>query len=172
MILWLTGLSGSGKTTIANEFKKIIIKDKFKFILLDGDEIRLIFGKDLGYSINDRIKQIKRIQNLTKFFQKNNLNIIVSALYSNSDLLRWNRENLKDYYQIYIKSSLQKLEEKDKNQLYSKYRKKEISQVVGMDIEWEEPINSDLVIETDKDNSPSESASILYTAFLKFKSKL
>ena len=106
MIIWITGLSGSGKTTIA---KGLInrLKARIKNLVnVDGDIIRDLFGNDLGFDINSRIKQIKRIQKLCMFLQKQNLIVIVSALYSNNDLLIWNRKNFKNYYEIYLEASL------------------------------------------------------------------
>ena len=162
MILWLTGLSGSGKSTIANIFINKFIKINKKFILIDGDQIRNIFENDLGYSLNDRIKQIKRIQNISKFLDNNSLNVIVAALYSNPELLNWNRDNFNNYFEVYIKSSLQNLKLRNKNKLYSKFSEKKNSQIVGLDIPWEEPINSDLIIETDNGDSPKKSAEDLF----------
>ena len=88
MVIWLTGLSGSGKTSIAKEFLRITSKQN-KFISIDGDDIRLIFNHKLGFSKAERIKHINHIQKLAKFLEKNKLMVIVSALYCNSEILKW-----------------------------------------------------------------------------------
>ena len=93
MVIWLTGLSDSGKTSISKEFLRISSKEN-KFISIDGDDIRLIFNNKLGFSKPERIKHINHIQKLAKFLEQNHIMVIVSALYCNSDILKWNRKNL------------------------------------------------------------------------------
>ena len=109
MVIWLTGLSGSGKTTIANSFLKKIKSYKIKFILIDGDIIRNLFSKELSFQKKDRIKQIQKIQLLSKFLSDQGFNVIVAALYSNKNLMKWNKKNLKDYVEVYVKAPLELL---------------------------------------------------------------
>ncbi len=149
MIIWITGLSGSGKTTIA---KGLInrLKARIKNLVnVDGDIIRDLFGNDLGFDINSRIKQIKRIQKLCMFLQKQNLIVIVSALYSNNDLLIWNRKNFKNYYEIYLEASLDLLKTRDVKGLYAKFSKGLEKNIVGIDIPWNTPKLYDLKINMD-----------------------
>ena len=94
MIIWLTGLSGSGKTTVNKILQQLLIK-KIDTIMIDGDVVRELYGNDLTYE-SDRIKQIKRIQNLAKIFDKSKRIVLVSALYSNQSLLKNNRKNFKN----------------------------------------------------------------------------
>ncbi len=152
MIIWLTGISGSGKTTIATE---IIRKYKAIFpnlINIDGDTVRNFFNNSLGYDINARINQIKRIQKICKFLEKQKLIIVVSALYSNVELMKWNRENFSDYYEIYLEASLNLVKNRDPKGLYKKFAEGIEKNVVGIDIPWLKPINYDLKI-TMSDNS-------------------
>ena len=149
MIIWITGLSGSGKTTIA---KGLInrLKARIKNLVnVDGDIIRDLFGNDLGFDINSRITQIKRIQKLCIFLQKQNLIVIVSALYSNNDLLIWNRKNFKNYYEIYLEASLDLLKTRDVKGLYAKFSKGIEKNIVGIDIPWNAPKLYDLKINMD-----------------------
>ena len=102
MIIWLTGLSGSGKTTISN-----ILYSKLKtsippLVKIDGDEIRELFNDTKTYDENSRYNQIKRIQRLALILSKQGLYVIVSALYCNPELMEWNRKNFKSYYEIYL----------------------------------------------------------------------
>ena len=101
MIIWITGISGSGKTTIANEIISEYKKYLPNIVNIDGDIVRQFFDQNLKYEEDDRIKQIKRIQKICKFLEQQGLILIVSALYSNNKLMKWNRENFSNYYEIF-----------------------------------------------------------------------
>ena len=81
MVIWITGLSGSGKSTVNKILQKMLIKKNKKTILLDGDIIRELYGNDLNFTESNRKIQINRIQNLAKFYEKNKRIVLVSALY-------------------------------------------------------------------------------------------
>ena len=102
MVVWITGLSGSGKTTVAKYIIKKSIDTHPNMVMLDGDVVREIFNNDLGHEQKDRIVQIKRLQNLSLFLEKQNQIVIVSALYSSPQLLKWNRRNFKNYFEILL----------------------------------------------------------------------
>ncbi|MBO89841.1 MAG: hypothetical protein CMP14_10000 [Rickettsiales bacterium] len=93
MVIWLTGISGAGKTTLA-----ALIRDNFKgclpeMVLVDGDEVRELFGHNLGYKEEDRYRQIERIQKLAHMLDRQCMIVVVSALYAHPRLLEWNRDN-------------------------------------------------------------------------------
>ena len=151
MIIWLTGMSSSGKTTLAKNFIKIDKKNRYKFLNIDGDVIRDLFTEKLGFNVNDRIKQIERIQRFVKIIDQQNCNVVVSALYSNENLMLWNRNNFKNYFQVCLITSMKTLQQRDKKNLYSN----ETNNVVGIDIDWEPPSLTNLTIETDKEDEGS-----------------
>ena len=91
MVVWITGLSGAGKTTIANYIIKKYLKIFPNILAVDGDVIRDLFGNDLGFNEKDRVNQIKRLQKLALFLEKQNQIVVVSALYCNPEILNWNR---------------------------------------------------------------------------------
>ena len=136
MIIWITGLSSSGKTTLSNKLYNEL-NEIPKLIQVDGDVVREIFDETSDYSISGRIRQINRIQKISKFLEKNHFTVIVSALYSNHELLKWNRENFKNYYEIFIDVPITILKKRDKKGVYSNNKN-----VVGLDIDWEKPIAS------------------------------
>ena len=153
MIIWITGLSGVGKSTIA---KGIFNKYKSKIknlVCVDGDIIRDLYDKDLGYDEKSRIKQINRIQNLCLFLEGQGLIVLVSALFSNSKLMYWNRKNFKKYYEIYLQASLELLQKRDPKDLYKKFKSGKEKNIVGLDIKWNEPVEYDLLINMDKENT-------------------
>ena len=150
MIIWITGISGSGKTTLALQLiKKLITKNK-NIVNIDGDIIRDLFGNDLNYDIQSRILQIKRIQKLCAFLNRQKIIVVVSALYSSEELLNWNRENFKKYFEIYLKASLDLVTKRDVKGLYKKFQEKKEKNIVGLDIPWNEPLKYNLKVDMDK----------------------
>jgi adenylylsulfate kinase-like enzyme len=139
MVIWILGLSGSGKTTLAK-----IINNKLKikkFLHIDGDSIRKIYEKKLGYTIKDRHTNAERISRLVKFLSDQNINMIVSVLSNFPKWLKWNRVNIKEYFEIYLKTDLKILKKRRPN-LYSG----KIQNVVGVDIAFNEPKKTDMTV--------------------------
>jgi adenylylsulfate kinase-like enzyme len=139
MVIWILGLSGSGKTTLAKLINKNLKKEKFLHI--DGDLVRKIYEKKLGHTIRDRLINAKRISRLVKFLSDQNINIVVSVLSNFPKWLKWNRDNIKKYFEIYLNTNL-KILKKRKPNLYSR----KIKNVVGVDIKFNEPKNADMTI--------------------------
>ena len=144
MVIWLTGISGAGKTTIARELLKRFKNSLPHLINVDGDEVRTLFNNDLGYQLKDRKKQIQRIQNICKFLENQKMIVLASALYSDASILKWNRENFENYKEIYIKASLSLVKKADVKGVYSKSQKEKLKNIVGVDIKWNEPLSPDL----------------------------
>ena len=92
MVIWVTGLSASGKTTLAKHFIEHMNKKKRHFALVDGDNVRDIFLNDLDFDKESRFKQITRMQDIAKFLDDQGCNVIVAALYSHPKLLNRNRK--------------------------------------------------------------------------------
>ena len=156
MVIWITGISGAGKTTIATSIIQMY-KNKFSHLVnIDGDAVRQLYGNDLSYEEKDRIIQIKRMQKLCLFLENQNLIVIVSALYSNSDLMDWNRKNFSEYFEIYLNASLKLVKKRDPKGIYNKFEKGEEKNIVGIDIPWHEPKNSNLVIDMDEMKTVSD----------------
>ena len=151
MLIWITGLSGAGKTTIANQLIKKYKKKIPNLVNIDGDIVRNLFQNDLGFTKPERITQIKRIQRLSQILYKQNLFIIVSALYSNSALLNWNKKNFPKYFEIYLKATIKCVSKRDFKGIYAKQiQDKGYSNIVGIDIPWIAPKKPNLVIDTEK----------------------
>jgi adenylylsulfate kinase-like enzyme len=150
MVLWLTGLSGAGKSTIANEIVRIVKPNLPGLVLIDGDVIRNLFGASLGYEEGARKVQILRLQQLAQFLSMQDIPVIVSALYSHPDLMQWNLDHLSGYFEVYVNTPFETVMSRDTKGLYAKVKAGDISNVVGFDIPWHVPKNSHLVIETTK----------------------
>ena len=148
MVIWILGLSGSGKSFLSTKLKDELNKDYGNFLILDGDVIRNIFDNDLGFSTKDRKINALRISKLALFLSQNRVNVIVSVLSLFPDWLEWNRKNIKEYYEIFIDVPLPILRERNNKNIYFKDGKENKS-VVGVDIEFLKPKHSDLKISND-----------------------
>ena len=153
MVIWLTGISGAGKSTIANGLLDLLKSHIPELINIDGDQVRDVFEEKLGYSEHERNTHIKRIQRLCLLLDKQEQIVITSALYSNENLLQWNRENFSEYYEIYLNASLDLVKKRDVKGLYKKYEEGKEKNIVGLDIPWKEPKNPDLEIDFSKEIS-------------------
>ena len=101
MILWFTGISGAGKTTISSYFFNKIKKKNKNTISIEGDKFRKVFSNDLKYTLKDRNKNAERICSFVKFISEQNINIILSANLTSNKYRIWCKNNLKDYLNIY-----------------------------------------------------------------------
>ncbi|MGA0108326.1 MAG: adenylyl-sulfate kinase [Candidatus Nanopelagicales bacterium] len=155
MVLWITGLSASGKTTVSRALLEILKYSGASRVLLDGDSVRELFGGDLGYDEESRIKHIQRVQRLTKFLTDQGIDVVVAALYSNRKILAENRKLFDKYFEVYLKADIEFLKLRENKSLYSKAQSNEIKNVVGIDIIWQEPMNPDLVMDTNILRDPS-----------------
>lgn len=151
MIIWLIGISGSGKTTIGKSVYNKLKKKIKNLIYIDGDEFRKLMDNDLGYKMTDRDKNARRLIKFLKFFSDQKINVICAANLTKKKYQLLARNTLKrDYYEIFIKTSLKTLiDRRDYKKLYKKALQKKIKDVVGIDIKYEEPKNSNLVIENE-----------------------
>lgn len=150
MIIWLTGMSGAGKTTIGKELYKKLAETYPSFIFLDGDIVREIMGNDLGYSVKDRKINADRISRLCHFLDSQGISAVCATQSLFHESQAWNREHIKDYFEIYIKVSTDTLFKRDPKGLYSRALKGEIKNVVGVDIKCPPPKQPDMIIENEK----------------------
>ena len=158
MVIWVTGLSGSGKTTLCNAIRRSVKKAVPELVLLDGDQVRAAFGHDLGHREEDRVVGFKRLQNIAGLLSKQGLTVVVAAVYSNPELLKWNRGNFRDYFEIYLDASIDTVRDRDDKGLYAKALTGEISDVVGIDIPLNIPQSPDLVLDANHPDTPERMA--------------
>ena len=151
MVIWIIGLSGTGKTTLASQVVERVRQLNGKVVLLDGDLIRTFFGNDVDHTIEGRRRNAERLSALSKFLADQGIHVVAAVLSIFPEWRRWNRENIPDYSEVYIKASMQTLLRRDIKNLYARAARGEIVNVVGVDIPFPEPENPDLVIENDLD---------------------
>ena len=151
-VLWLTGLSGSGKSTIANALEKQLYAEGKKTYVLDGDNIRHGLNKDLGFTDKDRVENIRRVAEVAKLMCDAGL-IVITAFISP---FRTEREMARSLFQsnefkeIFISTPLEIAEQRDPKGLYKKARSGEIPNFTGINSPYEKPIKSELTIDTSK----------------------
>jgi adenylylsulfate kinase len=149
-VLWFTGLSGSGKSTVANEVSKRLFEMGIQNYVLDGDNIRHGLNKDLGFSPDDRTENIRRIGEVAKLFVDSGL-FVLTAFISPFQQDRDNVRNIleqNEFIEIYVKCPLEECEKRDPKGLYKKARNGQIREFTGIDSPYEEPSSPELVIET------------------------
>ncbi len=151
-ILWFTGLPSSGKSTLANEVEKRLITHAIRTYILDGDNVRMGLNKGLGFSEEDRAENIRRIGEVSKLYVDAGV-IVLSAFVSpyrrDRDAIKENVEN-GEFIEIFIKCPVEVCEQRDVKGLYKKAREGVIKGFTGIDDPYEEPLNPEIVIDTDK----------------------
>ncbi len=153
-VLWFTGLSGSGKSTIANALERELYGKGYKTYSLDGDNIRLGINKGLGFSEEDRNENLRRVSEIAKLFVGAGI-ITIAAFISP---LRKDREMIKniigehDVVEIFIDTSLEECERRDVKGLYKKARSGEIKNFTGIDAPYEPPEKPDILIQTERES--------------------
>lgn len=157
-VYWITGLSGAGKTTIGKLFYEELKTKHPNTVFLDGDMLRKVFGDDLGYTREERIKCAMRYSRLCAMLQEQGMHVVCCTISMFDCVREWNRENINNYREIYIKVSMDTLRNRDQKGLYSGITEEKQKEVAGIHVEVEEPKFPDLVLLNDGDKTPAEQA--------------
>ncbi|MFZ5551693.1 MAG: adenylyl-sulfate kinase [Bacteroidota bacterium] len=151
VVVWMTGLSGSGKSTIALALEKRLQENGFFTRLLDGDNVRTGINNNLGFSESDRMENIRRIAEVSKLFLNNGV-ICINSFVSPTQAIRETAKKIigeKDFLEIYINTPLEICEQRDVKGLYKKARAGEIKDFTGISAPFEAPENPSLEIKTE-----------------------
>lgn len=163
LVVWFTGLSGSGKSTIAVEVEKMLMDSGHAAYLLDGDNIRCGINADLGFSDEDRNENIRRIAEIAALFADAGIITLVSFISPFRKMREFARERAGagNFIEVYVNTSYEVCRERDPKGLY----KKDIRNFTGKDSSYEEPLAAELVIDT-LDASPEQCARQVYDAVM------
>ena len=171
-VIWFTGLSGSGKSTIANALNSYLFHSGYQSVVLDGDNTRLGINKDLSFSKNDRSENIRRVSEIAKLFIQNG-QIVITAFISPFEKDRIQAKNSignDDFIEVFIDCPIEECEKRDVKGLYQKARNGEIVNFTGISSPFEAPENCDIHIESKKQKIEESVDQILH--FLKSKAWL
>lgn len=149
-VVWLYGMSGSGKSTIANAAEKVLHQQGRMTTILDGDNLRTGLNQHLGFSDDDRRENIRRVAHVAKILAQQGILTLVSVITPRQELRDLARDIIgSDYYEVFVKASYDLCEKRDVKGLYAKAATGEIENFTGKDSQFEEPTKPDLIIETE-----------------------
>ena len=156
-VYWLTGLSGAGKTTIGRFWYEELKRAGQPVVFLDGDELRQVFGDDLGYTETDRRKSAMRNARLCALLARQGISVVCCTISMFDSVREWNRANIPGYVEVYVKVSMETLRKRDQKGLYSAG-----GDVAGIHFTVEEPKCPDIVLQNDGELTPEEQLDILW----------
>ena len=153
MVIWITGISGSGKTTVATRVYEKIKQQKKETVFLDGDQFRYIMNNDLKYTLDDRDTNAIRMTRTCKILSDQEINVICGANLTSQKYRDWCRDNIEGYFEVFLDVPMDVLKKRDIKGLYKRAISGEIDNVVGVDIPFIKPKSPDLIIDNSKDLS-------------------
>ncbi|MBL1320392.1 MAG: adenylyl-sulfate kinase [Methylophaga sp.] len=155
MVIWFIGLSGSGKTTLGREVAQQWRALSPNTVLLDGDELRKVFAHDRGeqpFTIEGRRLNAERIVALCELLDSQGINVVCCILSIFPEMREQNRKRFSRYFEVFMDAPIDVLQSRDVKGVYASAKTKDVQNIVGMDIPFERPLNSDMVIETSSNN--------------------
>jgi adenylylsulfate kinase len=151
-IIWFTGLSGSGKSTIANAVENKLYDLGISTYILDGDNLRKGLNQDLGFSAEDRKENIRRAGEIAKLFVDSGIVVLATFI----SPYRCDRDTVKnnvrhdEFIEVYVDCSLENCEKRDPKRLYKKARKGEIKEFTGLSSPYEKPVNPEIIFNSNQ----------------------
>ena len=162
LVIWLYGLSGSGKSTIANAAERVLHQQGRFTTILDGDNLRTGLNANLGFTDEDRLENIRRISEVAKVFVSQGVITFVSAITPRGELRDLARGLLGgDLFEVYVKASFEACEQRDVKGLYAKAARGEIAHFTGKDGSFEAPQNPDLILDTENSSIEENAIELL-----------
>lgn len=150
--VWFTGLPCSGKTAVADRVAEILRDQGYRVERLDGDIVRQSLTRDLGYSREDRNENIRRVTFVAKLLTRNGVIVLTSFISPYRDIRAYARQEIGNFIEVYTKCPLEVCIQRDVKGMYQKAMRGEIKEFTGISDPYEEPLNPELVLETDRES--------------------
>lgn len=154
-VIWITGLSGAGKSTLASEFVKRLRANGKAAVMLDGDELREVFGATAANVENHgregRLALAMQYAHLCRVIAAQGLTVVIATISLFREVHAWNRANLPGYFEVYLKVPEEELRRRDPKGIYRRFDAGELTHVAGLDLPVDEPEAADWVVEFDPD---------------------
>lgn len=159
-VIWITGLSGAGKSTLARETARRLRAAGEAVVILDGDELREVFGAVAVNADNHgregRLALAMQYAHLCRVLAKQGLTVVIATISLFREVHAWNRSNLPGYFEVYLKVPLEELRRRDPKGIYRRFDAGELTHVAGLDLPIDEPEAPDWVVEFDPERSRME----------------
>lgn len=173
---WITGLSGAGKTTLAKEIEKQLTQSGEKTILLDGDTLRAILGRESRNANNHnkatRLELAKTYGRLCKYLCSQNLNVVIATISMFNEVYHWNKTNIPGYFEVFIDADGEELRKRDHKGIYRQFDEGKLKDVAGEDLMVDKPNSADIVIKSSsRDDVPITAKLIIQKAKQKLHGK-
>ncbi len=160
-VVWFTGLSGAGKSTLARGLESVLRERSLKVEVLDGDVVRTNLSKGLGFTKEDRDTNIRRIGFVCRLLASNGVATIAAAISPYREIRDEIRRAIGDFVEVHVKCPLDVLKKRDSKGLYAKALRGEISNFTGISDPYEEPLNPEVTLETDKQSVEESLAALV-----------
>lgn len=161
MVLWVTGLSASGKTTLARGIAERLRIGGAPVVLLDGDSLRAVLGEEgrKAYTRSERLELALKYSRMSKMLADQGMTVVIATISMFREVFSWNRENISDYFEIYLDVPVEELERRDPKRIYQRYREGLIDNVAGLDLLVDKPERPDLILCPSSGWSPEDTLS-------------
>jgi adenylylsulfate kinase-like enzyme len=161
-VIWITGLSGAGKSTLAKEVGNKLRNAGEKIVMLDGDEMREVFGNvkenSANHGIAARLELAMQYAKLCRLIATQGTTVICSTISMFHEVHEWNRKNIPGYFEVYLKVPLSELRRRDPKKIYQRFDTGVLKDVAGLDLEVDEPQAPDILFEFNSKQSLSDLA--------------
>jgi adenylylsulfate kinase len=162
MIIWIIGMSASGKTAVGQELYKLLKQEHKNTVHVDGDVFRGLHGNDADHTVPGRKKNSDRMTRMCHFLDQHDIHVVCSFLSIFPEAQQWARDNYKNYFEVFLDVKFDTLVQRDPKGLYKKALSGEMPNMVGVDIEFPKP-NSHLVIKNDGMETPLQIAQNIFS---------